>query len=214
MSIAAAKVRRARLGPRSAGLLLTPAEFDRARFQRGWRHELINGVLVVSPTPSRQERHPNEELGYRLRQYQAGHPRGSSLDVSLPEEEVETRQNHRRAARVIWAGPGRDPEEGETPTIVVEFVSTGEVNQERDSIAKRAEYREIGVRQYWVIDRFRRTLTVYDLGGEKDEERVVPEGEAYESPLLPGFVLDPERLLAFADRWANQKSRGKKRRGG
>ena len=44
-------------------MLLTPAEFDRARFQEGWRYELINGVLVVSPTPSRKERHPNEELG-------------------------------------------------------------------------------------------------------------------------------------------------------
>ncbi len=63
MSIATPAVRRLRLGPRSAGLLLTPAEFDRARFREGWRYELINGVLVVSPTPSRKERHPNEELG-------------------------------------------------------------------------------------------------------------------------------------------------------
>ena len=51
MSIAPPKVGRLRLGPRSAGLLLTPAEFDRARFREGWRYELINGVLVVSPTP-------------------------------------------------------------------------------------------------------------------------------------------------------------------
>ncbi len=62
MSIATPAVRRLRLGPRSAGQLLTLAEFDRARFQEGWRYELINGVLVVSPTPSRKERHPNEEL--------------------------------------------------------------------------------------------------------------------------------------------------------
>ena len=31
MSIAPPKVRRLRLGPRSAGMLLTPKEFDRAR---------------------------------------------------------------------------------------------------------------------------------------------------------------------------------------
>ena len=58
----------------------------------------------------------------------------------------------------IWAGLGRDPEEGEAPTIAVEFVSKGKVNQERDYIAKRAEFREIGVREYWVIDRFRRSI--------------------------------------------------------
>ena len=84
MSIAPAKpakVGRLRLGPRSAGLLLTPAEFDRARFGvRGWRYELINGVLVVSPTPYRQERDPNEELGHWLRQYRRAHPQGTSLD--------------------------------------------------------------------------------------------------------------------------------------
>ncbi len=214
MSIAPAtpaKVGRLRLGPRSAGLLLTPAEFDRATGVRGWRYELINAVLVVSPTPSRQERHPDEMLGYWLRLYQENHPQGSSLDLTLPEEEIETRQgqDRRPVDRAIWAGLGRDPEEGEVPTIVAEFVSAGKVNQERDYVVKRAEYREVGVRAYWVIDRFRRTLTVYDFGGETDEEHLIPEGQAYESPLLPGFVLDVKRLLAFADRWAKTKRRGK-----
>jgi Uma2 family endonuclease len=211
MSIAPAKVGRLRLGPRSAGLLLTPAEFDRATGVRGWRYELINGVLVVSPTPSRQERGPNEVLGHWLMQYQEGHPQGSVLDATFPEEEIETRQgqDRRRVDRAIWVGLGHDPEEGEVPTIVVEFVSAGKVNQERDYVVKRAEYREVGVRQYWVIDRFRRTLTCYDFGGEKDDERLIPEGKTFESPLLPGFVLDLKRLLAFADRWAKKKRRGK-----
>jgi Uma2 family endonuclease len=211
MSIAPAKVGRLRLGPRSAGLLLTPAEFDRATGIKGWRYELINGVLVVSPTPSRQERDPNEELGYWLRQYRESRPYGLLLDSTLPEEEIETRQgqDRRRVDRAIWAGLGRDPEEGEVPTIVVEFVSAGKVNQERDYVVKRAEYREVGVRQYWVIDRFKRTLTCYDFGGEKDEEQVIPEGKTFESPLLPGFVLDLKQLLAFADRWAKKKRRGK-----
>jgi Uma2 family endonuclease len=209
MSIAPAKVGRLRLGPRSAGLLLTPAEFDRARYEEGWRYELINGVLVVSPIPSRQERGPNEHLGHWLWQYQESHPQGSSLDATFPEEEIKTGANRRRADRVIWAGLGRDPEEGEIPTIVAEFVSEGKVNQERDYIVKRAEYREAGVRQYWVIDRFKRTLTCYDFGGEKDEVPVIPEGQTFESPLLPGFVLDLKKLLTFADRWAKKKRWGK-----
>jgi Uma2 family endonuclease len=205
MFTVAPKLRPLRLGPRSAGLLLTPKEFDRARGQEGWRYELINGVLVVSPIPSRKERHPNEELGYWLRQYRDGHPQGSSLDLTLAEEEIKTKQNRRRADRAIWAGLGSDPEEGETPTIVGEFVSEGKVKQERDYIAKRAEYREIGVRQYWVVDRFRRTLTVYSFEKEKDEEHLIPEGQKYAPPLLPGFELDLARLLAFADRWAKKR---------
>ena len=72
-----------------------------------------------------------------------------------PRKRSRTKQNRRRLDRAIWAGLGRDPEEDEPPTIAVEFVSKGKVNQERDYIAKRAEFREIGVREYWVIDRFR-----------------------------------------------------------
>jgi Uma2 family endonuclease len=185
-------------------LLLTPAEFDRARFRRGWRYELINGVLVVSPSPSRKERDPNEELGYLLRKYQDDHPQGSALDLTLHEETIEGPQNRRRPDRAIWAGLGRDPEEGEAPTIAVEFVSEGKVNQDRDYIAKRAEYREVGAREYWVFDRFRRTLTVYIFSADGDQVRVIAETENYETPLLPGFVLPVGRLLKLADRWTKK----------
>jgi Uma2 family endonuclease len=200
MSTALPKVRRLRLGPLSAGMLLTPEEFDRARFEDGWRYELINGVLVVSPYPARNERDPNEELGYWLRRYQEEHPQGSSLDLTLHEETLECGKNRRRADRVIWAGLGRLPKEGEPPTIVGEFVSEGKVNQERDYVAKRAGYRAIGVREYWIIDRFRRCLTVLLFGQDKDEERLIPEGKTYTTPLLPGFKLPVARLLKLADR--------------
>lgn len=52
---------RLRLGPSSAGISLTPREFDRAAFEEGWRYELIHGVLVVSPSPLEMERDLNEE---------------------------------------------------------------------------------------------------------------------------------------------------------
>ena len=89
MSTATPAVRQLRLGPPSAGMLLTTAEFDRARFQQGCCYELINGVVVVSPTPSRKERQPNEELGYLLRHYQLTHRQGSLLDLALHEETIE-----------------------------------------------------------------------------------------------------------------------------
>jgi hypothetical protein len=52
MSQAPTRTRRLRLGPRAAGMLLTPDEFDRADFKEGWRYELIKEVLIVSPSPS------------------------------------------------------------------------------------------------------------------------------------------------------------------
>jgi hypothetical protein len=44
MSTAVKRARRLKLGPLSAGMLLTAKEFDRARFEDGWRYELINGT--------------------------------------------------------------------------------------------------------------------------------------------------------------------------
>ena len=66
-------------------------------------------------------------------------------------------------------------------------MSAGKVNQERDYVAKRAEYREIGVREYWVIDRFRRTLTVYSFSGENDQELVISEKPELRDPAAPRF---------------------------
>ncbi len=127
------------------------------------------------------------------------------MDLTLPEETIETKKDRRRVDRAIWAGLGRDPKSGEVPTIVVEFVSRGKVNQDRDYVAKRAEYREIGVRQYWVIDRFRRTLTVYTFSGESDQVQVISENQNYESPLIPGFELPLGLLLKLADRWSKKR---------
>src|ERR1700681_3342174 len=88
MTTAALKKRARPLGPGSSGILMTPREFDRAEFVEGWRYELINGVLVVSSTPLRNERDPNEELGHLLRDYRDNHPQGSALNATLPEETV------------------------------------------------------------------------------------------------------------------------------
>ena len=59
-----------------------------------------------------------------------------------------------------------------------------------------------GVAEYWIIDRFRRTLTVVRPGPEGPQDQVVTEAETYAPPLLPGFELPLARLLAVADRWA------------
>jgi|SRR5581483_4341513 len=168
------------LGPDSAGSTLTVREFDRADFVEGWRYELIHGVLVVSPTPHEEERDPNDALGAWLRWYQERDPRGSNL---------------------IWAGLGRSPRRGEPPQIIAEFVSAGKRDRKRDYEEKRAEYMEIGVIEYLIIDRFERTLTVFFKQGKKIKKRIVREGEIYTTPLLPGFELPLAKLLALADDW-------------
>jgi Uma2 family endonuclease len=190
-------------GPTSNGISMTPEEFDQGEFEAGWRYELIRGVLVVSPAPLEEERDPNGELEYLLRLYRDTHPKGKSLDKTLSEQTVVTGENRRRADRVIWAGLGRRPRRREQPTIVVEFVSEGRANRYRDYEEKRDEYLAIGVREYWVFDRFDHTMSVFRLHGSSPRKRDYRRTQTYKTPLLPGFVVPLERLFALADSWAD-----------
>jgi Uma2 family endonuclease len=203
--IAKFKKLKRKLGKSDNGMHLTPEEYDRAEFQEGWVYELINGVLIVSSTPLRQGRDPNQYLGHLLLVYQEDHPQGTKLDLTLPEEIVATFANRRKADRVIWAGLGRLPKRDDVPTILAEFVSRGKRNWLRDYEIKRDEYRALGVQEYWVFDRFQRTLTVYTFPGDKIKKRVFRARQTYKTDLLPGFELPLAKLFALADRWADEE---------
>lgn len=201
MSIAQAEAA-VSLGPESNGMLMTPEEFDAVEdAERGYRYELIRGVVIVTPPADEGQRGPNEELGRLLLNYRDGHPLGAALDDTLPENYVRVEDDWRIADRVIWCGLGRRPDaRTDAPTIAVEFVSAGTRNRRRDYVEKRRQYLRRGVKEYWIIDRFRRRMTVVFAD---DSERFVEEADTYSTPLLPGFELPLARLLAVADRWAS-----------
>ena len=191
------------LGPELAGIALAPEEFDAIdEADSNYRYELINGRLIVTPPPLEAERDGNEELGFLLRLYRYQHPQGEAVDDTLPEQTVITRANRRRADRVIWTGLGRPPDpQLDLPSIVVEWVSESKRDWLRDYVEKLNEYRQIGIAEYWIFDRFRRTLTVYRGTVAAPEEVVVHEGGTYLTSLLPGFELPLARLVLKADRW-------------
>lgn len=192
---------RLHLHPGMNGITLAPWEFDSATAEPGNRYELIHGVLIVNPAPLEEERDPNEELGYWLRRYGETNPQGRSLDATLPEHDVIVGMNRRRVDRAIWCGLGRLPKRGEVPAICVEFVSEGRRNQHRDYLAKRNDYRLAGSQEYWIIDRFTRRMLAIRYHRSRDEEHAIGPGESYSTPLLPGFSLPLDGLLAAADRW-------------
>ncbi len=195
------------LGLESAGLLMTPEEFDAIEeYDENYRYELINGVLVVSAIPRAEETGPNELLGYFLLSYKETHPRGSAPDLTLPQQYVRTGGNRRLADRLIWTGLRRIADrDRDLPSIAVEFVSAGRRNRLRDYVDKRRDYMQAGIQEYWIFDRFQRTLTVVlnEPGGPRDV--VVTAAQTYESPLLPGFQVPLARLLEAADQYAAAK---------
>jgi Uma2 family endonuclease len=192
------------LGRKSNGMLMTPEEFDAVeKHDENYRYELINGVLVVSPIPLAEETGPNELLGFWLYLYCQQHRRGQVVDGTLPQQYVRTRKSRRLADRLIWIGLGRVPDrKQDVATIAVEFVSAGKRNRERDCVHKKKEYMEVGIAEYWIIDRFQRTLTVVHNAPGGPIEEIIAENKTYRPSLLPGFKLPLAELLAAADLWA------------
>lgn len=195
-----------RIGPWSNGITLTPDEFDAIDdWKEGYRYELIQGVLVVNPYPSAGERSPNELLGHLVWTYSNLEPGKGAIAESLHEHTLELAANRRRADRVIWlATPEPRDLSATLPEIVIEFVSKRKRDQHRDYVLKRDEYIMAGIKESWIIDRFRRTLTAYR---GIDTEIVIHPGETYATLLLPGFELPLDPLLAAADKWSRPRKR-------
>ena len=198
-----------RISLRSSGVAMTAAEFDAlpARvFDRGYRFEIIRGVLIVAPPPGNGELDPNEELGYLLRTHRDTHPQGRVIDKTINEQTLPTTENRRRCDRAIWIGLGRVPNlQEDFPAIVVEFVSRSRRDFRRDYEQKRDEYRQAGALEYWIIDRFQRIMTAYRFARGVDQTDtivIVAANESYQTDLIPGFVLPLGRLLQAADDWS------------
>jgi Uma2 family endonuclease len=190
------------------GTLMTPEEFDAATdWDEEYFYELINGLLIVTPYPSAGERGMNDVLAQRLLNFRDQVPEGLHLNVTLPGHTLATGDNRRRADRVTWCGLDDDPDVmRDVPQVVVEMVSADRRDRRRDYETKRNEYSQIGVLEYWIIDRFQRRVTVVRFSESGETETLLTEANVLTTPLLPGLEIPLARLFATADRLAPRRT--------
>jgi Uma2 family endonuclease len=161
-------------------------------------------VLIVNPPPGYGELRPNDKLGAWLSAYEESE--AGRFVCTIPEAEIRVGAGRRRPDRAIWIGNDRIPDPyNDVPAILIEFVSQRRRDRLRDFEVKRDEYRAIGVKEYWVFDRFQRRLTVHRFFPDRLETVVATESDVYSTDLLPGFVLSVGRLQAEADRVARPR---------
>ncbi len=183
----------------SNGTLMTPEEFDAVEeYDRDYHYELIHGVVVVRDLPAAAEASANDHLGYLIRESCTAN-QIDCVDDTLPSQYIFAASGNRRIAnRLVWTGLSRAPNlRHDIPTIAIEFTSKSRRDRRRDYEEKRDEYLAHGIKEYWIIDRFRRSMTVF----RGTEEVVLKETENYTTALLPGFELPLAKLLAYADRY-------------
>lgn len=178
------------LGPSKAGMELSREEFGSAEFQAPYTYERVKGKLAVMTPAGPEHRKMSRPFRRELGAYWASHrDRVDDVDV---EGWVATSSSDDRLPDicVYLAGESSVREVPDrVPDLIFEFVSEGPADQERDYVTKRAEYHAIGVREYVIVDRFRRTVLVLAWQEDDFSERLLPADDMYTTPLLPGLSV-------------------------
>lgn len=82
------------------------------------------------------------------------------------------------------------------PLLVIEVVSPGKANEDRDYRYKRSEYAARGIPEYWIVDPVKAKVTVLTLVDGLYEVQEL-QGEALlRSPQFPGLSLTTAKVLS------------------
>lgn len=83
------------------------------------------------------------------------------------------------------------------PLLVIEVVSPGELQRDRDYTAKRMQYQDRGIPEYWVVDPQRQTILLLALQNEQYQEVETLSGDApLYSPQLGALNLSTAQVFA------------------
>ena len=160
------------------------------------RYELLNGELIMSPSP--KEIHQDIlsilhlQIGVFVRERSLGKVYFSPFDVVLSDTDVVQPDllfvSNERAA-IITA----DNIQG-APDLVVEILSPATAG--RDRTIKLDLYAQHGVKEYWIVDPVDKTITVLLRGESRFEvSGIYGEGQTLSSPTLAGFSVALEDIF-------------------
>jgi Uma2 family endonuclease len=178
----------------------TTRDLDALPDDSGWnRYEIIEGELFVTRAPHIRHQgaagnlHLELELWSRKTQLgQAFQTPGvvfSPTDAVIPD--VVWISRDRLAHGIDSAGHLIVP-----PELIIEILSPGELNQQRDQAVKLKLYDRYGVQEYWIVNWQLKVLEIY----RRNEMQLQPvatllENDSLTSPLLPGFSISVAQIF-------------------
>jgi len=117
-------------------------------------------------------------------------PRVRLPDLMILTEELSAAIGNRRGTVTL---------DMPSPILVVEVVSPGKTNRDRDYRYKRSEYAARGILEYWIIDPEQKQVTVLTLVDGFYEEAVFQEDNSIPSAAVPELKLTVSQLLAAGE---------------
>lgn len=158
----------------------------------GWkRYEIIDGELFVTRAPHIRHQDASGNIYFELeswsRQTQLGKPIQTPGVIFTPTDAV--------IPDVVWISKERlangIDETGHltiAPELMVEVLSPGELNEQRDKEVKLKLYSLYGVQEYWIVNWQLKTVEVYRrIDAQLQLVATLLEPDSLTSPLLPGF---------------------------
>jgi Uma2 family endonuclease len=182
------------------GARLTYDDFVRI-LDDGKRHEIIDGVHYVTPSPVLRHQQLLGRLHVAIANFLEAHPEVGQVFLS-PLDTVFSPWDVVEPDLIFVAADQLDiltePNIQGAPALVVEILSPS--TRGRDRGIKRQLFDRGGVREYWLVDPKGRDLTIYrrttDDGFPKVAQQSAAEDATVVTPLLPGFALSLAKLFA------------------
>jgi Uma2 family endonuclease len=175
---------------------LTAADY-RELPEAGPRYQLIEGELHMAPAPNRFHQDIAGNIYWLLRNHLVNRATGkvyiapfdvylSDVDVFQPDVLFVSNENLSILKEDGCHG---------APDLIVEVLSPATAQLDKKS--KRRVYARSGVKELWLVDPILEQIHVYDLiRNPEKESRIVDENESFESPLLPGLVIQAKQVFA------------------
>jgi Uma2 family endonuclease len=165
----------------------------------GIRYEIIDGELFVSRSPH----HKHQQITGRIFAVLDSWSLASGLGEASIMPGLIFSDHDNVIPDVIWLSNERLAQTQDdaghfqgAPELIVEVLSPGKPNEDRDRRAKLKLYSIKGVQEYWIVDRIAQQVEIY----RRDNGRLVLVatlfiGDTLTSPLLPEFTCAIARLF-------------------
>lgn len=174
---------------------------DYVRWEGSERWELIEGQpFLMSPAPSSRHQELVSELLFQLRLFLRGKSCKAlvaPIDVRLPRasEADEVIDTVVQPDLVVVCDQRKIDKAGVkgAPDLVIEVTSPSTAIHDR--VLKLKLYEDAGVREYWIVDGDKNTITIYQRSGKAFAAPIQGGDLKFESLVVPGLRLDSDALF-------------------